>query len=44
VGKSIAKFWLPDDVIFVDDLPHTATGKLHKVPLREQYASHLLKA
>jgi fatty-acyl-CoA synthase len=42
VGKSIAKFWLPDDVIFVTDLPHTATGKLHKVPLREQYANHLL--
>lgn len=43
VGKSIAKFWLPDDVIFVADLPHTATGKLHKVPLREQYANHLMK-
>lgn len=42
VGKSIAKFWLPDDVIFVADLPHTATGKLHKVPLREQYANHLM--
>ncbi|MGH8493183.1 MAG: long-chain-fatty-acid--CoA ligase [Moraxellaceae bacterium] len=43
VGKSIAKFWTPDDVIFVPDLPHTATGKLHKVPLREQYADHLMK-
>jgi fatty-acyl-CoA synthase len=43
VSKSIAKFWVPDDVIFVADLPHTATGKLHKVPLREQYANHLLK-
>lgn len=42
VGKSIAKFWLPDDVIFVKELPHTATGKLHKVPLREQYANHLM--
>lgn len=43
ISKSIAKFWIPDDVIFVDDLPHTATGKLHKVPLREQYADHLMK-
>jgi acyl-CoA synthetase (AMP-forming)/AMP-acid ligase II len=42
VGKSIAKFWLPDDVIFVTELPHTATGKLYKLPLREQYAKHLM--
>ena len=42
VGQHIAKFWTPDDVIFVTDLPHTATGKLHKVPLREQYANHLM--
>lgn len=42
VGRSIAKFWLPDDVIFVSELPHTATGKLHKVPLRERYAQHLM--
>jgi fatty-acyl-CoA synthase len=42
VSKSIAKFWIPDDVIFVDQLPHTATGKLHKVPLREQYRNHLM--
>lgn len=42
VGKSIARFWLPDDVIFVTELPHTATGKLYKLPLREQYANHLM--
>jgi acyl-CoA synthetase (AMP-forming)/AMP-acid ligase II len=42
VSQHIAKFWIPDDVIFVADLPHTATGKLHKVPLREQYAHHLM--
>ena len=42
VSQHIAKFWTPDDVIFVADLPHTATGKLHKVPLREQYANHLM--
>lgn len=42
VSQHIAKFWIPDDVIFVADLPHTATGKLHKVPLREQYANHLM--
>ena len=42
VSQHIARFWIPDDVIFVADLPHTATGKLHKVPLREQYANHLM--
>ncbi|MGH8714561.1 MAG: 3-(methylthio)propionyl-CoA ligase [Casimicrobiaceae bacterium] len=34
-GK-VAKWWLPDDVIFVDSLPHTATGKLSKLTLRQQ--------
>jgi len=38
----IAKWWMPDAVIFVDELPHTATGKLHKVPLREQYQDYLI--
>jgi len=32
----IAKWWLPDDVLFVDSLPHTATGKLSKLILRQQ--------
>ena len=34
-GK-VAKWWLPDDVIFVAELPHTATGKISKRTLREQ--------
>ena len=38
-GK-VAKWWLPNDVIFVDELPHTATGKLLKTELRETYAEH----
>ena len=38
----VAKWWLPDDVVFVNELPHTATGKLLKVGLREEYANHLL--
>ena len=32
----VAKWWLPDDVVFVDSLPHTATGKLSKLTLRAQ--------
>ena len=38
-GK-IAKWWMPDDVIFVDELPHGATGKLLKTKLRELYGDH----
>jgi acyl-CoA synthetase (AMP-forming)/AMP-acid ligase II len=40
-GK-IAKWWMPDDVVFVDDIPHTATGKIKKVDLRKQYADYQL--
>jgi fatty-acyl-CoA synthase len=32
----VAKWWLPDDVVFVESLPHTATGKLSKLTLRQQ--------
>ena len=40
-GK-IARWWTPDDVLFVDSLPHTATGKLSKVELRKQLAGYKL--
>lgn len=36
----VAKWWLPDDVIFVDELPHTATGKISKLTLRQQLAAY----
>jgi fatty-acyl-CoA synthase len=42
-GK-IAKWWMPDDVIFVESLPHTATGKLSKLELRKQLADYRLPA
>lgn len=38
----VAKWWLPDDVVFVNELPHTATGKLLKVKLREQFKDYKL--
>ena len=37
----IARWWLPDDVLIVPELPHTATGKLLKAPLRDAYRDHL---
>jgi len=36
----VAKWWIPDDVVFVAGLPHTATGKLLKTELRRAYASY----
>ncbi len=39
-GK-IAKFWMPDDVVFVEALPIGGTGKVQKNKLRELYQSHL---
>lgn len=34
----VAKWWLPDDVVFVDEIPHTATGKIQKTELRKRFA------
>ncbi len=39
-GK-IAKWWMPDDVVFVDKIPHSATGKIQKMELRQQFAGYL---
>jgi len=38
-GK-IAKWWMPDDVAFVDGIPHTATGKILKTALRDQFRDY----
>ncbi len=40
-GK-IAKWWMPDDVVFVDEIPHTATGKIQKMTLRKQFETYRL--
>jgi 3-(methylthio)propionyl---CoA ligase len=42
-GK-IAKWWMPDDVVFVAELPHTATGKLSKLTIRGQLKDYKLPA
>ncbi|VVQ22329.1 3-methylmercaptopropionyl-CoA ligase [Pseudomonas fluorescens] len=38
----VAKWWLPEDVAYVTELPHTATGKLQKMKLREQFRDYRL--
>ncbi len=40
-GK-IAKWWMPDDVVFVEEIPHTATGKIQKTRLRDQFSDYVL--
>jgi len=40
-GK-IAKWWMPDDVVFVNEIPHTATGKILKTALRDQFKDYTL--
>jgi fatty-acyl-CoA synthase len=36
----VARWWMPDDVAFVDQIPHTATGKISKLALRERFAAY----
>ena len=44
LSARLAKWWLPDEILFVDELPHTATGKILKTKLREQYKNHRLSS
>ncbi|MGL6043290.1 MAG: AMP-binding enzyme, partial [Sandaracinobacteroides sp.] len=40
----IAKWWMPDAIEFLDEIPHTATGKIQKVALRKLFESYKLAA
>jgi fatty-acyl-CoA synthase len=40
--RHVAKWWLPDEIVFADALPHTATGKLLKTALRDQFRDYRL--
>ena len=42
LADKVAKWWLPDDVVVVSELPHTATGKIQKSVLREQFKDYRL--
>jgi fatty-acyl-CoA synthase len=41
--KLFAKYWLPDDYLFVPQIPRTSTGKFLKTKLREEFGDYLLK-
>lgn len=40
LADRVVRWWLPDDIVFVDELPHTATGKVLKTKLREQFRDY----
>jgi len=42
-GK-VADWWIPSDVVFVDEIPHTATGKIKKIELRQRFADYQFPA
>jgi acyl-CoA synthetase (AMP-forming)/AMP-acid ligase II len=43
LAERIVKWWMPDRVLFVDELPHTGTGKIQKVALRQQFKDFVLE-
>jgi fatty-acyl-CoA synthase len=38
----VAKWWIPDDVVFIDEVPKTSVGKFSKKTLRDQFADYQL--
>ena len=43
LSDKVAKWWLLDAVEFVDDIPHTATGKISKKDLRDRFSDYALE-
>jgi len=43
LASKVAKWWLPDEIVFLKDLPHGATGKLQKFELRDEYANFYME-
>jgi fatty-acyl-CoA synthase len=43
LGGRVAKWWLPDEIVFVDEIPKTGTGKFDKKVVRDRYADLLME-
>jgi fatty-acyl-CoA synthase len=43
LAPDFAKWWLPDDILVVKEIPKTSTGKFQKLTLRDEYGDYLLK-
>lgn len=44
LAGQVARWWVPDEVVFIDALPHTGTGKISKKDLRERFRDHRWRA
>jgi fatty-acyl-CoA synthase len=42
IKDRFASWWMPDDVVFIDEIPKTSVGKMDKKVLRERYKDHQL--
>ena len=42
LGARFAKWWMPDDIVFIDQVPKTSVGKFDKKVLRQQFANYHL--
>lgn len=42
LADKVARWWMPDDVVFVEEIPHTATGKIQKAALRQRFKDYVL--
>ena len=42
LSERVAKWWLPDDVVFLEAVPKTSVGKFNKRALREQFQDYVL--
>jgi len=40
VQGKVAKWWIPEDCVFVDEIPHTAAGKISKLQLRKKFKKY----
>jgi fatty-acyl-CoA synthase len=40
--ERVSKWWIPDDVVFIDEVPKTSVGKFSKKTLRDRYADYVL--
>jgi fatty-acyl-CoA synthase len=42
IRDRFARWWLPDDVVFIDEIPKTSVGKFDKKVLRERYQDYVV--
>ncbi len=43
LSKKVAKWWLPDEIVFIEEIPKTGTGKFDKKVVRDEYAELLME-